>query len=67
MKKDDESDDGCEIKNTLPTKLGAFILGKIQGIINNFIREINGFFKNNIHLGDIDSLFIEKKHPYVLD
>ena len=43
MKKDDRLDDDCDITNTLPAHLGAFILGNSQRIMNNFIREINGF------------------------
>ena len=43
MKRDDGLDDGCDIKNTLPAVLGAFILSNSKRIMNNFIREINGF------------------------
>ena len=35
--------------------------------MNNFIREINGFYNNNIYYGDTDSLYIEKKYWDVLD
>ena len=48
MKKDDGLDDDCDIKNTLPAVLGAFILANSRRIMNNFIREINGFYVNNI-------------------
>ena len=49
MKKDDGlDDDDCDIKNTLPAVLGAFILSNSKRIMNNFIREINEFYKNTI-------------------
>ena len=67
MKKDDGLDDDCDIKNTLPAVLGAFILSNRKRIMNNFIREINGFNNNSIYYGDIDSLYIEKKYWDVLD
>ena len=45
MKRDDAFDDDCDIKNTLPVVLGAFILRKSKRIMKIFIREINGFIK----------------------
>ena len=35
--------------------------------MNNFNREINGFYINSINYGDTDSLYIEKKIWDVLD
>ena len=67
MKKDDGLDDDCDIKNTLPAVLGAFILSNSKRIMNNFIREINGFDNNSIYYGDTDSLYIEKNYWDVLD
>ena len=67
MKKDDGLDDDCNIKNTLPAVLGAFILSNTKRIMTNFIREINGFYNNSIYYGDTDSLYIEKKYWDVLD
>ena len=67
MKKDDGLDDDCDIKNTLPSVLGAFILSNSKRIMDNFIREINGFYNNSIYYGDTDSLYIEKKYWDVLD
>ena len=67
MKKDDGLDDDCDIKNSLPAVLGAFILSNSKRIMNNFIREINGFYNNSIYYGDTDSLYIEKKYWDVLD
>ena len=56
-----------DIKNTLPSLLGAFILSNSKRIMNNFIREINGFYNNSIYYEDTDSLYIEKKYWDVLD
>ena len=68
MKKDDGlDDDDCDIKNTLPAVLGAFILSNSKRIMNNFIREVNGFYNNIIYYTDCDSLYIEKKYWDVLD
>ena len=67
MKKDDGLDDDCDIKNTLPAVLGSFILANSRRNMNKFIREMNGFYENNIYYTDIDSLYIEKKHWDVLD
>ena len=67
LKKDDGLDDDCDIKNTLPAVLGAFILSNSKRNMNNFIREINGFYDNNIYYTDTDSLYIEKKYWDVLD
>ena len=67
MKKDDGLDDDCDIKNTLPAVLGAFILSNSKRIRNNFIREINGFYNNTIYYTDCDSLYIEKKYWDELD
>ena len=60
-------DDDCDIKNTLPAHLGAFILSNSKLIMNNFIREINGFYNNSIYYGDTDSVSIEKKYLDVFD
>ena len=67
MKRDDGLDDDCDVKNTLPAVLGAFILANSRRIMNKFIREINGFYENNIYYTDTDSLYIEKKYWDVLD
>ena len=60
MKKVDGLDDDCDIKNPLPAVLVAFILSNSKPIMNNFIREVNGFYNNSIYYGDTDSLYIEK-------
>ena len=61
MKRDDGLDDDCDIKNTLPAVFGAFIISNSKRIMNNFIREINGFYNNSLYYGDTDSLYIERK------
>ena len=43
MKKDDGLDDDCDIKNTLPAVLGAFILSNSKRIMNNFLEKKMGF------------------------
>ena len=67
MKKDNGLHDDCDFKNTLPAVLGAFILSNSKRFMNNFIREINGFYNNSIYYGDTDSLYIKKKYWDVLD
>ena len=67
MKKDDGLDDDCDNKNTLCAVSGAFILSNSRRTMNKFIREINGFYNNNIYYTDIDSLYKEKKAWDVLD
>ena len=68
MKKDDELDYDCDIKNLpLPAVLRAFILSNSRRIMNNFIREINVFYNISIYYGDTDSLYKKKKYWDVLD
>ena len=67
MKKDDGLEGDNDVKNTLPSHLGAFILSISERIMNNFIREINGFYNNSIYYGDTNSLYTEKKYWDVLD
>ena len=67
MKMDDGLDDDCDIKNTLPGVLGAFIIGNSRRIMNFFIRELNGFHIYSKYYGDTDSLYIEKDYWDVLD
>ena len=44
------------MKITLTSHLGAFISSNSKSIMNNFIREINGFYKNSIYYGDTDGV-----------
>ena len=67
LKKDDGLEEDNDIKNTLASPLGAFILSNSKRIMNNFIREINGFYNISIYYGDTDSLYIGKNYWDVLD
>ena len=67
MKEDDGIDDDCDIKNTLPAHLRAFILSNSKRIMKKYIRKIEGFHTNNIACSDTDSLYIERKHWDDLD
>ena len=67
LKKDDGLEGDNDVKITLPSHLGAFILNNSKRIMNNFIREINGFYKNSINYGDRDSSYMEKKYWDKLD
>ena len=60
MREEDGLDDDCDIKNTLPAVLGAFILSNSKRNMNNFIRDLNEFCNNSVYCGDTDSLYIEK-------
>ena len=53
---DDGLGDDCDIENTLPAVLGAFILGNCRRIMNKFIKEKTGFPKNCIYNGQTNSL-----------
>ena len=52
MRKDNRLDDGCEIKITLPAQLGGFNLSNRKRVMNNFIREINGFYNKSTYYRD---------------
>ena len=67
MKKDDGLDDYCDIKKTLKAVLGGFILANSRRIMNKFIKEMNGFYNNNIYYTDNDILYVEKIYWDVLD
>ena len=67
FRKDDGLEGDNDVKNTLPSHLGAFILSNIKRIMNNFIRKINGFYNNSIYYTDTDSLYIQKKYWDVLN
>ena len=59
-KKDDGLYADNDVKNTLPSLLGALVLSISRRILNNFIREINRFHNNSNYYGETDSLYIEK-------
>ena len=48
-KRDDGLDGHIDVNNTLPSQLGALILSDIKRIMNNFDREIIGFYIKNIY------------------
>ena len=61
LKKDDGLDGENNVKITLPSRLGDFILSISKRSLNNFIKKINVFSNNSIYYGDTDSLYKEKK------
>ena len=61
LKKNGELEGDNDLKNALPSHLGAFISSKIERNMNNLIREINGISNNNFYYGDTGSVYIEKK------
>ena len=61
MRKSDGLDDDCDIIKTLTAVLGVYILSNSKRIMNNFTREINGFYNNSIYYGDTDTLYTQKK------
>ena len=67
FKKDDGLEADSDVKNTIPSHLGDFILCNSKRIMDNFIRESNGFYNNSIYYGDTNSVYIEKKNLDVLD
>ena len=67
FKKDDSLDGDNDVKKTLPSHLAAFILSISKRIMNNFIRQISGFYNNSIYYGDADRLYLEKSYWDVLD
>ena len=61
---DDKGVDEYDIANSsnqMPCHLGSYTLGHSKRKMNNFIREIDGFYSNNIYYGDTDSADIHKK------
>ena len=48
--------------NTMPSHFGSYILSHSKRLMNNVIKQINGFYNNNIYYTDTDSLYIHKKY-----
>ena len=67
LKNDDGLDGDNDVKNTLPSYLGAFILSNSKRMMISFIKQVNGFYNNSLYYGDTDSLYKEKKYWVVLD
>ena len=61
FKKGDRIEGDNDENNTLPSHVGAFILSNSHRIMNNFSKEINGFFKSSISYRETDSSCREKK------
>ena len=53
--------------NTMPLHFGSFVLSNSKRIMNSFIHAINGFYTNDLHCEDTDSMYIENKHWDKLD
>ena len=60
IEKDNGLDGDNDIKNTSLSHLGAFNFSNSKLIMNNFIREVNGFYNKNVNSTDTDGLYIEK-------
>ena len=56
LKKGDGLDGDNDVKNILPSHLGAVILSISKRFMKKFIREINGFYNYSICYGITDSL-----------
>ena len=48
--------------NTMPSHFGSYILSHSKRLMNSVIKQIDGFYNNNIYYTDTDSLYIHKKH-----
>ena len=48
LKQDDGLENDNGVKNILPGHLGVFLVSHSKRNMNNFIREINGFYNNNV-------------------
>ena len=61
MKKYEGLDGDNDVKIRLLSHVGAFVSSNSKRIMNNFIREINSFYKNSKFDTDADSLLMEIK------
>ena len=52
--------------NTMPSHFGSYILPHSKRLMNSVIKQIDGFYNNNIYYTDTDSLYIHKKYWSVL-
>ena len=67
LKRNDGKENDNNVKLILPNPLAAFVLKNTERFVNNFVRQINGFLKDNVCYSDTDSLYIEKNCWDVLD
>ena len=54
--------DKAKSVNTMPFHFGSYILSHSKRLMNNVIKQINGFYNRNIYYTDTDSLYIHKKY-----
>ena len=48
--------------NTMPSHFGSYILSHSKRLMNDVIKEINGFYNHIIYYTDTDSLDIHKRY-----
>ena len=56
-----------DMKNTLLSQLGVFVLKKCNRSMKKFIGDINGFCINNVYYSDCDSLYNQREYWNVLN
>ena len=54
--------DKAKSVNTMPSHFGSFILSHSKRLMNDVIKQIDGFYNNSIYYTDTDSLYIHKKY-----
>ena len=67
FKKGDGSEGDNDVKNIMPSHLGALILSNSKRNMKYFKRDINGFYNNNFFYSDTYSLSIQENNWDVLD
>ena len=67
IEKDDGLDGDNDVKNTLPSHLVTFFSNNSKGIMDHFIRDVNGFYNNSLCYGDTDSMYNGMRYWSVLD
>ena len=50
----------------MPCNRGRYTLGLSKRLMNNVIREIDGFYSSNVYYRDTDSAYFHKKHWSIL-
>ena len=54
--------DKAKSVNTMPSHFGSNILSHSKRLMNDVIKQIDGFYNNSIYYTDTDSLYIHKKY-----
>ena len=49
--------DKAKSVNTMPSHFGSYILSHSKGLINDVLKQIDGFYINTFHYTDTDSLY----------